>query len=104
MKNLREMDHQEEEESRSLLLNSGDAAVSPKSSTDKSFHVKEEVSIYGDKKKNPILLQIIKFKNFYQSESLRRVRRWVALVIGALVMIACGTQYSFSSISPSLKK
>ncbi|KAG2375216.1 hypothetical protein C9374_009839 [Naegleria lovaniensis] len=109
MKNLRgEMEQEDpvattattlQEESQSLLLNS--AYNEPSSSTPIMMVI--DTPVYG-KKKNPILLQIIKIKNFYQSESLRRVRRWVALIIGALVMIACGTQYSFSSISPSLKK
>ncbi|KAL9649896.1 hypothetical protein ABK040_011369 [Willaertia magna] len=49
------------------------------------------------------LRPFIKLRNFYESESLKRVRRWITLIVGAIVMIACGTQYSYSSISPSLK-
>jgi len=63
----------------------------------------EETPIFG-KKKNPIIRAFLRMKEVYQSESLRKVRRWIALIVGAVIMVACGTQYAFSSISPSLKK
>ncbi|EFC39355.1 predicted protein [Naegleria gruberi] len=65
--------------------------------------IEEDYGVYK-KQRHPIIVKFLQFKQFYQSEKLRKVRRWIAFVIGAAMMIAAGTQYAFSSISPSLKK
>ena len=55
-------------------------------------------------KNNPIVTSFLKAKTWYQSERLRKLRRWAALIVGSVMMIAAGTQYAFSSIGPSIKQ
>ncbi|EFC42267.1 predicted protein [Naegleria gruberi] len=102
-----DIDDENYEKKLENAFNSEKSLLLSNSNNNISYYDNNVNSINNNYNEIPILVEKKRFSNFtkiFQSESMKRVRRWIAFIVGCFIMTASGTPYSFSSISPSLKK